>query len=165
MKTGGLLVTVEFPSKNKFLVKVIRKSQGMISSSHKLDTETPQVTWMGDCQGIMSLNRPKSFQSDVASIRITPIYSDGKFIVKYIFRIKMDILLMSPMDSVHSLDCNRLLDYLLRVLKREEKEKTITVLAGQISSQWGSIRCKQIARWLYLSRIKNAPHCSSKYFF
>ena len=83
----------------------------------------------------MSLNRPKSFQSDVASIRITPIYSDGKFIVKYIFRIKMDILLMSPMDRVHSLDCNRLLDYLLRVLKREEKEKTITVLAGQISSQ------------------------------
>ena len=31
--------------------------------------------------------------------------------------------------------------------------------------QWGSIRRKQFARWLYLSRMKNVSSCSSKKYF
>ena len=33
------------------------------------------------------------------------------------------------------------------------------------TSEWGSIRRKQIARWLYLSRMKNVSYCLSKNIF
>ena len=58
-----------------------------------------------------------------------------------------------------------------RTTSNTARQPTSSITPTDVSStflpakfQWGSIRRKQIARWMYLSQIKNASYCASKYF-